>query len=465
MQLALKKDFRSKEIQIFGFLLYLNIIMQLVESVVPFPFSVFELLYCISVLYAIKIVVSNISSIKELFREMWRAANCVKGVLICLSLYIVFDLISFTYTSDVRYAATKYIVIFEMLVLLVLWLFYMVIKASKDVGKEIDHLLLALAATEVIISVISILNYWLEFFPLIYHQRLSTYRDYNQFATLILFGYIAGIWLLLRKGIIYWKKYLWIALWSFYSLSVLYLVSSRRTFLIMMVVTAVWWIYLAVTDILLCKEAQKWKKFIILLILSVGVYFISTFVCEGVQALFQERYEQSETTLKENSADDNMDTIASGDFMNKRVYIWEIAMDELRNFEPGELLIGKGSSYQSDIYDMESNRDSLADIYHLKEKPDEHWMFPHNFLLSDMLSGGIIKTLLSMSIIICIAVYLLQPGKLHFREFLFLLLLFGVVYLNAFISYQFGYAGDKNYWLVLIIFWLTRYQSADMKEK
>ena len=42
--------------------------------------------------------------------------------------------------------------------------------------------------------------------------------------------------------------------------------------------------------------------------------------------------------------------------------------------------------------------------------------------------------------------------KNYFTNVLFLILLFGIVYLNAFISYRFGYVGDKNYWVVLLTF-------------
>ena len=50
----LKRELSRGEALVFGYLLYLNIILQLVESVVAFPLSIFKIVYCISLLFATK---------------------------------------------------------------------------------------------------------------------------------------------------------------------------------------------------------------------------------------------------------------------------------------------------------------------------------------------------------------------------------------------------------------------------
>ena len=155
---------------------------------------------------------------------------------------------------------------------------------------------------------------------------------------------------------------------------------------------------------------------------------------------------------KEVTVAENMETIASGDFLKKRMYIWGIAVNEIQDFNLKEFIFGKGASYQSDIYDLPENKRILMEVYRLKQEPDDQWMYTHNFLLSDMLSGGSCKALLSLGIILSIVYYLMKNIKNYFTNVLFLILLFGIVYLNAFISYRFGYVGDKNYWVVLLTF-------------
>ncbi|WP_270395273.1 hypothetical protein [Mediterraneibacter massiliensis] len=454
MHLMLKKELSREETLAFGYLLYLNIVLQLVESVVPFPFSIFKIVYCMSLLFAVKIIICNICSFKNLLVQMLEMIGCIKGVLICFVLYIAYDLFTFIYTADKMYAAMKYIVVLEMVGLAFLWLFYLVIKGKQNIEKDMNLLLGSFVAVELIVSIIAVINYRLEIFPLLYYRRLSTCKDYNQFGTLILLGYIAGVWLLLKNDKIYWKKYIELDLFALFSLTVLYLVSSRRNFLLMIGVTIVFCIYLFIIDIFLFKGEcfEKIKKCILLFGLSVAVFWISTNICEKAQQLFYERYVQAENNIKEGKTTDNMESILSGDFLKKRLYIWGIAADEIKNFDGKECLFGKGASYQSDIYDFKENKTSLMTVYHLKEEPKRHWMYTHNFVLSDMLSGGICKVGISFMIICSIAYSLIKNLKKYHKDILFLIMLFGIVYVNAFISYPFGYISDKNYWFVLFTF-------------
>ena len=401
-----------------------------------------------------KIIIYNVSSYKELIIQFLKITSCIKSVWLCLFFYILYDLFSFIYTSDKAYAMIKYVVILEMVSLVFLWLFYFLIKGEGCVKKDINLLLKSFIATELIISAIAILNYKVEIFPLLYYQRLSTCKDYNQFGTLILLGYSVGVWFFLKNEKTYWKKCIKLSLLAFFSLTVLYLVSSRRNFLLMIAVTVAFLIYLLVSDILIYQSSvlYKLKRLMLLSVFSGMVLFININVCEKVQQMFYERYLEEGRSSKEETVDDNMATIASGDFLKKRMYIWKIAVDEIQRFSIKELILGKGASYQSDVYDVQDNKESLMKVYHFKQEPGAHWMYPHNFLLSDMLSGGIFKVGLSLGIIFSIAYYLMKNFRIYFKDVLFLVMLFGIVYLNAFISYPFGYIGDKNYWLVLLIF-------------
>lgn len=469
MRVALKSDLKEKEIELFGILLYMNIIMQMVESVVPFPLSIFKVLYCISFLFTLKILICNIQSYKELLRVMWKSIKLEKLSVFFLGIYIIWDLINTIYAADVGYALTKYVVILEMTILLLLVCFYIALKKLKGEyhgEKERNRILFALIIVEVVISIIAILNYRFEFFPLIYYKRLSTYRDYNQLGTLILLGYIAGIWLILNKNKKWWLTYLRLGILSLFSVTILYLVSSRRNYILLLLTVAGILCYLFITNSCILKEKspEKLKRAIILIIASALIYSVSIRICEETQNIFEIRYEREETLLKENAVDDTMETIMSGGFMKKRLNIWNIALDEIKGFSGKELLIGKGGSYQSDIYDIPENRERLMDMYHLKEEPENHWMSPHNFILSDLLTGGAVKVCISLAIIISIAYYLLRDMRRDFRQTLFLTVLFGIVYLNSFISYQFGYIGDKHYWIIFLLFFICQNRKSGQNE-
>jgi hypothetical protein len=69
-------------------------------------------------------------------------------------------------------------------------------------------------------------------------------------------------------------------------------------------------------------------------------------------------------------------TLGSGTYSDSRMHYWTVTMNRLSRFEPLDYVIGEGFAYTTD----------------LGADPDLIEDYPHNFLLSSMLYGGVMQT-------------------------------------------------------------------------
>ncbi len=449
----------QREMMTVEILWYFTLFMQLVESVVSFSVSLFLITYVCCALLLVKILFFN-------YRDRLKEICCsgfiiIKQNRICFFLlcaYSIFDIISFLYTEDVIYASLKYIVAGEMIFFLIMYFLILILK-KENIQSGINKLLLSISLSGLVVSIIAVSNYFWEYIPLIYVRRLSTIMDYNQFATIILLGCISGIWLILRiYGRLeeyFFKRVVSIVsiFYIIFELSVAYLAGSRRIFLIESV-------FICFLAGLLVYFNVRYKKDMFCC-LAIIVTTILGIVCFSncMERVFDYNYENGKHSLLENDINSNMNTIFTGEAGGKRMAIWSIALEEFSQYSLTEKLIGKGASYQSDIYDMEKYKKRLIKDYSANEftkKYKKHWMYPHNFLLADLLSGGWLKFLLSLSLFITIIFYVLN-GILSNYQLYFVGGMIGITYFNAFLSYPYGVIADKNWWIGLLIVILFRY--------
>ena len=93
-----------------------------------------------------------------------------------------------------------------------------------------------------------------------------------------------------------------------------------------------------------------------------------------------------------------------------------------------------------------------------------HWMYPHNFLLTDLVTGGIVKLLLGLGIMISLIVYVLKGIRKNY-QFWFAGILIGVPYFSILLSFPHGILAYKNFWIgVFIIVLLTNTKKDCLKE-
>lgn len=459
---------KSKKITLAEGVWYITLVLQMVESALDFSFSIFKITYiCCMLLLAREVFINGRKNMTKICRDI---SGIIKTNIIFwgfLSCYIIFDIISFSYTQDISYALTKYIVAIMMIVFIGMYLVIWAVK-QDDIKQMMNRVLFCVALSGLIISIISIVNYFVGLFPVIYERRLSTITDYNQFSTLIILGFTSGIWYITYLK---WEKrigskmlFTVTLLYSIFELSVIYLAGSRRSFIIECASGVV------IVGILIhvnIKFKAKKGKWIVGLIAGtlVGVFAFSA--CMNNMFDYVYNYGNSKKEFKENNINSSMKTIVSGEAGNKRNVIWKIAIDEFQRFSTKEKLIGKGSSYGSDLYDTPRNEEILMRTYaSLKDKNifRTHWMYPHNFLLTDLVTGGIVKLLLGLGIMISLIVYVLKGIRKNY-QFWFAGILIGVPYFSILLSFPHGILAYKNFWIgVFIIVLLTNTKKDCLKE-
>lgn len=461
---------KSKKITLAEGVWYITLVLQMVESTLDFSFSIFKITYIFCMLLlAREVFINGKENIAKISRDI---SGIIKTNIIFwgfLSCYIIFDIISFSYTQDISYALTKYIVAIMMIVFIGMYLVIWAVK-QDDIKQMINRVLFCLALSGLIISTISIVNYFVEIFPVIYERRLSTIADYNQFSTLIILGFTSGIWYIMRTYSKWEKrigsKMLFIVtlLYSVFELSVIYLAGSRRSFIIECASGIVVVGILIYANIKCKSKRGKWIAGLIVGT-TAGVFIFSA--CMNNMFDYVYNSGDSKEELVENDINSTMKTIVSGEAGNKRNIVWKIAIDEFKTFSTKEKIIGKGSSYGSDLYDTPKNAEILKRTYaSLKDKSifRKHWMYPHNFLLTDLVTGGIIKLSLDFGIMISLIVYVLKGIRKNY-QFWFAGILTGVSYFSIFLSFPHGILAYKNFWIgVFIIVLLTNMEKDCQKE-
>ena len=142
--------------------------------------------------------------------------------------------------------------------------------------------------------------------------------------------------------------------------------------------------------------------------------------------------------------------ISLDNFWGKRRIIWQEAINEIQTFNFREILFGKGDGYATEFYNTEPTRTVIQNAYGNIEIA-ENSMYPHNYLLQDMLEGGILKVIFALILTLGLAIKLIINLIKNGKNWIVPLLILFLIGTNIMISYSTGFIGDIYYNVLLLI--------------
>lgn len=358
-------------------------------------------------------------------------------LIIFLGVYIGADLVSTFISPFGRLSFPKYKIILVMAYVFVLGA--ILSSFSENVRKIIT---LSLGLSGAVLGVFVFFNQFVfRLFPIYYALRLSLRRDYNMFSVAICVGAICLYYYVAK----YKPKFLVLFFFSFgISLGIVILSGSRRGFLYGAT------IFFAIFILQFFEEKKEIRKNLLCFLATCLTLFSSYFAGKEGLTYFYENFGNEVVTEQQGSKgetgfEERLETMAKGGFFEKRFAIWEVAIDEIKKLTPKEMLFGKGSGYDLYIY-QKTNSEKLWSLYD-KEKSASA-LSPHCFLLSDFLSGGILRVVLG-EIVVCFSFLSIASGaKKDKRLFAILFLGLGIVFSSALISGRFGFIYDRCFYLL-----------------
>lgn len=279
-----------------------------------------------------------------------------------------------------------------------------------------------------------------------YQLRISPIRDYNQYAMVLLFGEIV-LWVrspFARKA----GKGVWTeGLTASLLLTGIWLSGSRRG----MILAAVVFLWHVAWDGYHCfrlaksRVRRRWIRRLFLenLLIFAAVF---CFVLALTAAMPRERGEVlSENGQRENTLLGTAETIQTGEAMGKRGEIWWAAFHAYLDFSPVEKWWGRGNSYPYDLYEQAWG-DRVRKSYGMMELPYGA-LNPHNFLLTELLSGGILRLTAAIGWWLCLLRHSWRrKGGRSFRILLWLVTV-GTLFLSA----PVGFAGSRLFWTAWLL--------------
>ncbi len=379
-----------------------------------------------------------------------------------LLLYLLWDIVGVFYSPAPRAALAKYPAVLAVLLLAVAMLLCI------DSHRRIDQALLTVFAAAALAAVLAVFSYFLPvLYPLQYTLRLTLRRDYNVFATTLLIGCCCGVYLLIQAPLQRWVRCLAIGAASVLFTTVLLLSGSRRTVLLLcpaLGATAVVWLLRELST----RKSALWAGGgVAATVVAAGLATAMTVNAFSgyMQQLYEVHGEQGAVAGGGGgtSLEERYDTISDSSMLAKRLIIWDIALDELKSYPPARLLVGKGSGYNMHLYDITPDR-RLQEAYGPNHEIAGA-LSAHNFILADLLDGGLIRLALGLLMLAPLlrygwAILLQQPVNAALY-----LLVWAVVLANNLISNRYGLVYDKFFWIfaVLLLKEARRIQQSDRR--
>ena len=424
-------------------------------------------------LYEASTVILGITLTITLFKRYGlHPINIAKGVVgrltagrlwaIALLLYLFWELIGLAYSPASRLAFAKYPAVLVMLVLAMSMLLCI------ESHRRIDQALLAIALAAGAAAVLAVFSYFFPvLYPVQYTLRLTLRRDYNVFATTLLIGCCCGLFLLIQAPLKRWVRCLAIGGVGLLFTTVVLLSGSRRVVLLLYPALGVTILVWLLRELSYRKDQARAGGTVAATVLVAGlaVAVAVTQISGYMQQVYATHGELGvssgsggSTTLQE-----RYDTITDSSMLEKRLIIWDIALQELKSYSPTQLLAGKGTGYNIHLYDLTPD-DRLHQLY----GPDRDItgaMSAHNFVLADLLEGGLVRLVLGLLMLVPLlscgwAVLLHQPAN----AFMYVIV-WAVILVNNLISNRYGLLYDKFFWIfsVLLIKETQRIMQADRR--
>lgn len=405
--------------------------------------------------------------------------KCRAGWLfIAVCCYYVYDLITILYTRDIGHSLGKLPYMLEYTLIFVCSA-YCIAKKSTYTCRL---LLFCIGISGTIVSICSYFYYAFSLKPT-YFQRLSTARDYNVYSCLIVFTTIVLIHFIVNLlNTSYAKRLILFVAIIAVNMPAFYLSGSRRMFILL----PYFFGFVAAFELSLLiykwlKSAEsKTKRMNLYNFLRAVTFFVAIVVlyfgCVQLLPVFTEIGTKKEAcynkTLQENidsgkrpignnstnsvsgekTISNVLETIDDKSMFNKRSIIYRTAFEALEDYTAVDWIFGRGGAYDIHMYNVTDNKE-LLEAYGIDENNSRArgWMSAHNFMLADLLNGGIIKLLLGVFVVIQLAVHIVKAIRLDNRNALLLVVPTALVLINNFISGAYGMLNDVFFYSVMIM--------------
>ncbi|HHX69670.1 MAG: O-antigen ligase family protein [Miniphocaeibacter sp.] len=434
-------------------------------------YSIFKI--CLAVAFLMFLLAFMLNPINMSKNIFYMGKNQLKEtgfLLILIILYIVFGLISFYYTKNMEIAMIKYENIGFIVLLLFLYLIYL---NKKSVGDKLNLLLKFISLPSVVITIYTWI-YLIIFKRTYYSRRLSLLRDYNDFGVLLLFSFIALIFLIFRNIKNLHIRNILLVFTTIIGASTIYLIASRRSSLLLIGIIIMFFLY-GIYDnfIKIFKEnIEKWKlvvKYIISLLLlclaAALVYIGSTFIVYSYNYVTTKIVEEATENIDKHGIRVNRtveEILYDEKAFDKREFLWKMAIDSYLKYPMVNKIIGGGASAQVDIYNEPENK--LLRDKEYGQITSDNTSHPHNFLLTELLTGGIILLFLTITSLITFLKLLFELGKKSIVDAFFIFLMSLVILADLVVDSRYGFLGNNYVW-ILVILLITAFNSSKIKKE
>ncbi|MEG2814404.1 MAG: hypothetical protein RSA79_07365, partial [Oscillospiraceae bacterium] len=439
---------------IFGTLFCLSVIgsiTQLAFSVRTFYAQIITILMFFSFAFSVFVdVKQNSINTKIHIKHIY---NSAKWLFIALFAYFVWDIITMFYTKDISLALRKLPYLILYLMITASGIYYIIDK------KTFIQFISSVAVSGGIVALFAYLHYFFSMKPM-YFQRLSTASDYNVFSTVIMISFIFMTQLLLNYSkTLFLRRILLFVLVSLVNLPLIYLTGSRRMIIMMPYFFAFSLGYEVIRYIVSYSRKKRYKDdstliqhilvfstlFLVYLVAMAALPVFSEYgakkeaaykqwrdaqIAQGI--MYEEDFPELENNAKpEGTIKDAMDTIENKSMYGKRNAIYDSAFRELKKYTVVDAIFGRGAAYDMYYFDHTEDKALLEayEIESVEEKPSG-WMYVHNFMLSDLMNGGIIKLLLGIFVVVQIIIHIVKAIIVKKRSGALLVVAFSLVLIN-----------------------------------
>ncbi len=377
-----------------------------------------------------------------------------KGFITLISVYILSDIIGFILTGNYQIFYEKYRVVMANITLALAVVLILVENKKFSLIKR------TFVIGAVITSILTLINYILiNVIPVHYLLRLTLRQDYNVFAITILLGFVFGLFIPFEDSDSKKLSFITPFVISIITIPVMMLSGSRRVYIMIIPIMVIWLV------VLIYSQTKKGSKILFRLsgVFCCTAITISTasLIITGLSAYIDYLYytpnsdHSIEVVLSsETSLEERYSTTKTADAMDKRYGIWQIAVDEYSSYTNIEKIIGKGSGESIEIYNEPI--DTLTTLYG-NEEDYVGKLSPHNFILSDLLDGGIVRVVLALWLTLLIAIKVISYILQDFYRGLPYAIIIGALFIGLLISYRYGILYDKTLMIILGMLFVESY--------
>lgn len=392
--------------------------------------------------------------------------------------YFVFDWYSLAWTQTPEFLTNKYKLVRPLSLMLILLYCYFF---EADTASRLRRGLIipsAMGATAWGLSI----TCWIlvaVYGRTHYIMRTALQSNYNRFSIAILLGALCGVYVLSQlRGR---AKFLGLMAFLLPIYPIIYTSGTRRWMVLFIP------LFFVINAPIIIETIRQWKKdkfAIALCVAALGISFwgaqqIITLYEANASVVYEEMHlaapnegrdavsaaeDRSDGIIQpfrqERTLDAVEDTVESGEAQGQRDVIFAITKDVLDDFTQREWWFGLGGSAHVDIYRTEEAR-AAAEAHGMQ--PFAH---PHNFVLIDLIDGGIVKLVLMVLVLLACLILIIPLAKRDLTTFVFMLFFAGLHLLDEFVTSNSGILVNPLTWVffAMVVAWLPVKNQSTQKD-